>query len=372
MAVLLLCAAFLLEILEVPLAKAMQALDIPYAGGAVGHLVGSLVLRRLFGDIGTGILIVVVVLIAAVCLFDFEVSAVFRDPKGVLGPRWAKMKAFFSPTASTEEILEEEAPVPPKRTRRNRKKEKEVEEEEGLFQTEPPAPIPEPVFPEPEPEPEPPPPSQPAREPSVFKTPSTTRAPKPAPAAESEDFVPRPQTGEGPRWVLPPVTLLQEVKGGVTSDSAREEYLRTLLRNTLKEFGVDATITDVQRGPVVTSFEVLPAPGVRVEKIAGLSNNLALALKAESIRVQAPIPGKGVVGIEVPNNKTNVVFARDIIESNEWAKSKDWVKGKIALPLCLGVDVSGNRLVGDLADMPHLLIAGATGSGKSVDRKSVV
>jgi S-DNA-T family DNA segregation ATPase FtsK/SpoIIIE len=123
---------------------------------------------------------------------------------------------------------------------------------------------------------------------------------------------------------------------------------------------------------VVTSFEVLPAPGVRVEKIASLSNNLALALKAETIRVQAPIPGKGVVGIEVPNGKSTVVFAREIIESAEWGKAKDWRKSKIALPMCLGVDVSGNKVVGDLADMPHVLIAGATGSGKSVCMNSLL
>jgi DNA segregation ATPase FtsK/SpoIIIE, S-DNA-T family len=123
---------------------------------------------------------------------------------------------------------------------------------------------------------------------------------------------------------------------------------------------------------VVTSFEVLPAAGVRVEKIASLSNNLALALKAESIRVQAPIPGKGVVGIEVPNNKSTVVLAREILESKNWEQSKDWRKGKIALPMLLGVDVSGNFLVGDLADMPHVLIAGATGSGKSVCMNSLL
>jgi len=158
----------------------------------------------------------------------------------------------------------------------------------------------------------------------------------------------------------------------VESDGGRETYLRQLLETTLKEFGVEARITDVQRGPVVTSFEVLPAAGVRVEKISALSNNLALALKAETIRVQAPIPGKGVVGIEVPNGKSTVVLAREILESKNWAKSKDWVKGKISLPMMLGVDVSGNYLVGDLADMPHVLIAGATGSGKSVCMNSLL
>ena len=117
---------------------------------------------------------------------------------------------------------------------------------------------------------------------------------------------------------------------------------------------------------MVTRYELLPAAGVRVERIANLSNNIALALKAESVRVQAPIPGKGVVGIEVPNAKTNMVYLREILESEAWRS------GKHALPLALGKDVGGRDLVADLAEMPHLLIAGATGSGKTVCMNSIL
>lgn len=364
MLVLLLCLACLLELLERPLSMWTSRLELPYAGGAVGHLLGSMVLIWLMGEIGTGILIVLLVLIAAVSLFDFDVGAVFRDPRGTLGPWWAKVRAFLAPgDAVTALDLEEEDP--PRRKRRPKKKEPSAPEREALVE------VPEPLFVEPDPVP------QPEPEPSVFKTPPKPRkgTAKPAAAAAGDDddagFEPRTDAGDQ-KWTLPPISILQEVKAGVVSDGTREEYLRQLLENTLKEFGVEAKITDVQRGPVVTSFEVLPAPGVRVEKIAGLSNNLALALKAESIRVQAPIPGKGVVGIEVPNNKGAVVYARQIIESSRWEESKDWRKGKVALPLCLGVDVSGNNLVGDLAEMPHLLIAGATGSGKSVCMNSLL
>ncbi|MCC5843376.1 MAG: DNA translocase FtsK 4TM domain-containing protein [Verrucomicrobia bacterium] len=384
MGLLLLCAACLLELMHTPVSRMASELNLAFAGGAVGHLLGSLVLIRLMGEIGTGILIAFLVLIAAVCLFDFEIAPFFRDPKGTLGPLWQKMLLLLSPGGTgREEDDDSIESVVVEKPSKKRKKRKEPEPE--------PDPLADPLFPEPVapldwdepvsesvPPPEPPAPVPPKAEPSIFKR-SANAAPKakvsPASAA-SEDtgevFDADVDSGTGQVWKLPPISFLQEVTGGVVPDAARDEFLRQLLERTLNEFGVEAKITEVNRGPVVTSFEVLPAPGVRVEKIAGLSNNLALALKAESIRVQAPIPGKGVVGIEVPNNKTSVVFARQIIGGPEWEKAKDWRRGKIALPLCLGVDVSGNTLVGDLADMPHLLIAGATGSGKSVCMNSLL
>ena len=167
-------------------------------------------------------------------------------------------------------------------------------------------------------------------------------------------------------WVLPPIDLLEAPEAASAVDEAAVMAVAQTLKDTLSEFNVEAEIVNVECGPVVTSIEIRPAPGVKVEKISALSNNLALALKAESIRVQAPVPGKGVVGVEIPNASSDVVYARSIIES------KSWKSPKIALPLCLGVDVSGRKIVGDLADMPHLLIAGATGSGKSVCMNSLL
>jgi S-DNA-T family DNA segregation ATPase FtsK/SpoIIIE len=385
MALLLLCAACLLELMHIPVSRLTEELNLAFSGGAVGHLLGTLVLIRLMGEIGTGILIAFLVLIASVCLFDFEIAPFFRDPKGTLGPMWAKLMLLLSPGSGDAEAEEEVEPPPRKPAKSRTRVSKPVPE---------PDPLAEPLFPEPEtplswdePEPqsvpEPPPPAPPvtpappapvpAAEPdSIFKRSAKAKPKASDPVDPAEILEADVDSGTGQTWQLPPITFLQEVTGGVTPDAARDEYLRQLLERTLNEFGVEAKITEVNRGPVVTSFEVLPAPGVRVEKIAGLSNNLALALKAESIRVQAPIPGKGVVGIEVPNSKTSVVFARQIIGGPEWERSKDWRKGKIALPLCLGVDVSGNTLVGDLADMPHLLIAGATGSGKSVCMNSLL
>jgi S-DNA-T family DNA segregation ATPase FtsK/SpoIIIE len=170
----------------------------------------------------------------------------------------------------------------------------------------------------------------------------------------------------GANWILPSLDLLDPVTGHPELASTDMQAGGQLLKETLAEFGVDVDVTNVERGPVVTRYELLPAAGVRVERIAALSNNIALAMKAEAVRVQAPIPGKGVVGIEVPNIKTTAVYLREIVESDVWQS------GRAALPLCLGKDVGGRVQVADLAEMPHLLIAGATGSGKTVCMNSIL
>ncbi len=168
-------------------------------------------------------------------------------------------------------------------------------------------------------------------------------------------------------YSLPQLTLLDESAVDRPRE-IKEDYKAagTILKETLAEFGIDAEVTNVERGPVVTRYELLPAPGVRVERITGLSNNIALVMKAESVRVQAPIPGKGVVGIEVPNTLSTFVYLREMMESPAWRNTKH------ALPLALGKDVGGHELIADLADMPHMLIAGATGSGKTVCMNSIL
>ena len=167
-------------------------------------------------------------------------------------------------------------------------------------------------------------------------------------------------------YKLPSLDLFAPISLKGKSAKADIETTSTILVNTLADFGIEAQITNVQEGPVVTSYELLPAPGIRVEKIAGLANNLALVLKATSVRVQAPIPGKGVVGIEVPNATAELVGLRELLESDQWRS------GKAHLPLALGKDVGGKVIVGDLAAMPHLLIAGATGAGKTICINSVL
>lgn len=190
---------------------------------------------------------------------------------------------------------------------------------------------------------------------------------KPAPRKKAELLLPPAPLAPPGHYELPPVTILNPLPP--EKDRTLDDDFSggaQLLKETLAEFGIDVEVTNVEQGPVVTRYELLPAPGVKVEKITALSNNLALNMKAESIRVQAPIPGKGVVGIEVPNGLRTAVYLRELVESAEWKNTS------AALPLALGKDVGGRVIVADLADMPHLLIAGATGSGKTVCMNSVL
>jgi S-DNA-T family DNA segregation ATPase FtsK/SpoIIIE len=175
-----------------------------------------------------------------------------------------------------------------------------------------------------------------------------------------------PQTFDE-NYEFPPVKLLKEQAkpAAGNSDEEHRQNAETLLR-ILGEFGVEVSLGEIHVGPVITRYEVVPAPGVRVEKIAGLDKNIALGMKAQSVRILAPIPGKAAVGVEVPNLHPTPVGMRELLESEDWASAK------AELPIALGRDVSGKPLISDLAKMPHLMIAGATGSGKSVCINSIV
>jgi len=139
-----------------------------------------------------------------------------------------------------------------------------------------------------------------------------------------------------------------------------------VLRETLAEFKIEAEVTGIRKGPVITMFEILPAPGVRLSKIANLSDNIALRLAASSVRIVAPIPGKHAVGIEVPNDKRSIVSLREIVENDLFKNAK------MEVPIILGKDIAGEAQFIDLTQTPHLLIAGATGSGKSVCVNSII
>ena len=163
-----------------------------------------------------------------------------------------------------------------------------------------------------------------------------------------------------------PLSLLKEqVRPPEDSD---EEHMRNIadLVRILGEFGVEVTPGEIHVGPVITCYEVVPAAGVRVEKISGLDKNIALGMKAQSVRILAPIPGKAAVGVEIPNRQPTPVGMREILES------QDWRDVRAEIPIALGKDVSGLPLISDLTRMPHLLIAGATGSGKSVCINSII
>lgn len=162
-------------------------------------------------------------------------------------------------------------------------------------------------------------------------------------------------------YALPPVSLLDasEPVSTVPVDREREANKETLER-TLRDFGVEGRISETLSGPVITRYEIEPAPGIKVNRIVGLADDLALSLKALSVRIIAPIPGKAAVGVEIPNTTRAIVRLRDVLASDAFEKCRS------CLPIALGKDTSGDPSVADLLNMPHLLIAGATGSGKSV------
>ncbi|MBI4372636.1 MAG: DNA translocase FtsK [Candidatus Omnitrophica bacterium] len=139
-----------------------------------------------------------------------------------------------------------------------------------------------------------------------------------------------------------------------------------ILEETLRDFGIEAKVIEIEQGPVITRYELMPAPGVKINRITSLSDDLSLVLKATSIRFLTPIPGKSAVGIEIPNSSTTTVFLKELLESSEYQKHH------FQLPLLLGKDTSGKPMLSDLAEMPHLLIAGATGSGKTVCVNSLI
>lgn len=167
---------------------------------------------------------------------------------------------------------------------------------------------------------------------------------------------------------LPTMRFLNKPDPNQKPTDSKEELMANarLMQNTLGQFGIEITLGDITKGPTITRYELHPAPGIKLEKIAGLSNNISASLKAERINILAPIPGKSSVGVEVPNAVKTKVIMRDLLESDEWENSK------ARIPVVLGKDVYGKPIVADLADMPHLLIAGSTGSGKSVCINAII
>jgi len=167
---------------------------------------------------------------------------------------------------------------------------------------------------------------------------------------------------------LPTVDFLHEPDTEQKPTDSKEVLMANarLMQTTLGQFGIEVSLGDITKGPTITRYELHPAPGIKLQKITNLSNNISASLKAERINILAPIPGKSSVGIEVPNATKTKVIMRDLLESSEWEQSK------ARIPIVLGKDVYGKPVVADLAEMPHLLIAGSTGSGKSVCINAII
>ena len=168
-------------------------------------------------------------------------------------------------------------------------------------------------------------------------------------------------------YSYPPIDLLN--KSVPVNDNAMLEAIKQTaiqLENTLLDFNIEAKVTGVSRGPVITRYELELAAGTRVSKISNLTDNIALALASESVRIIAPIPGRSVIGIEIPNKVRNAVFLRDVLESSDFRSSK------LEIPFVLGKGIYGNNVITDMSDAPHLLVAGTTGSGKSVCLSTII
>lgn len=357
------------------------ALNAGSPGGTVGHLLVEGFLARFLGVMGAAIVAIAFFLASLVLLIEVHPVQIARQIGLLAGIVYRKAEAFIVEHRDKRAQLEHERREVEKRRQRLERVMKEQEAAKEAEKAKPPQrpaigpavviskdgavrSVPEPRRTERRETEEEPVPQRPAPPPP--RPPSPPPAPrKPAPARD-EPRPPAPEPGH-PQYALPSMDLLDPLPPAKDREIHGDaEGGAQVLKDTLAEFGIEVDITNVQHGPVVTRYELLPAPGVRVEKIGGLSNNIALAMKAESIRVQAPIPGKGVVGIEVPNTGRSMVFLREVMESPAWQA------GKAAIPIALGKDVSGRVLVPDLAEMPHLLIGGATGSGKTVCMNSIL
>lgn len=187
----------------------------------------------------------------------------------------------------------------------------------------------------------------------VFAPAEPISPPKAAEDDSAEDM-------QEPTYVFPPKSLLESPRQSVGISRAELEQTEQKLIQTLSDFGIEVTMLGASVGPIVTRYELAPSKGVRVSKITSLSDDIALSLAATSIRIEAPIPGKAAVGIEVPNKKKSTVYIKELLDAPEFTNAAN------PLTVALGRDISGNLVYGDLSDMPHLLVAGATGSGKSV------
>jgi S-DNA-T family DNA segregation ATPase FtsK/SpoIIIE len=315
-----------------------------HRGGLLGWLVAA-GLRRTLGDVGGVVLLVTLLAVAGLCVTQASYAGAWRALlarlSGAVGRLRRPRPAGGAPPPVVEPRLEPPAPA-------------------IALPADPPAPFVAPVArPRVRGEERP----RPAPERGGLDGEEATR-PEDRRAQRQEVF---PFARPGATFQLPPVSLLKATVERRRTES--EDDLRQnaeLLRKRLEEFGVKGHIARINPGPVITGYEFEPAPGVKVNQVVNLADDLALALKAAAVRVHGPVPGRGSVAIEVPNAEPSTVWLRDILLAKEFKESR------AALPLALGRDAIGQPAVADLAAMPHLLVAGATGAGKSAALNAMI
>lgn len=347
--------------------RASINLGMQQQGGGVLGAVLAVVLYFLFKDIGSRIVLLTLCVIAFVLLTNISIVQLFsaacrcmaylsRILFGGFKSAGAFLQFVFGGEPSAGPDCEEDAPVikEPEAAKRRKKKAEPAEEELPVFMTEdtPAAePVLAPVIPFPHRGPGP---HTAVLKPDGHEHNALTIEVQDKPAAIS--LV--PEQGE---YTLPPVTILAKPpkhRDGQAQKTIAERA--RILEKTLDSFGVKVKVTDAQTGPSVTRFEIQPDAGVKVAKIVALADDLALNLAASDVRIEAPIPGKAAVGIEVPNKVIAPVYLREVLEDSQFQTAVS------PLTIALGKDITGNVILADLKKMPHLLIAGSTGSGKSV------
>ncbi len=332
-------------------------------GGGLGSVVGTTLLVPIMGEVGSLLALGVVYLIGMIFvtgMHPVQVLLHLKDRLTFLVRRWWERRLERRLAAEDTALLGFSEPVPAKVRRKRLVPESEdLEDEVGLEL---------PLMPQRTPPPK------------IFDS-SAPKAPRTKPQLsdvwkEQRDekreraatAPPASLTARYANYSMPRLDLLSwpDLKGRTPADEHALRETQTTIIKTLANFGISVTAGDITKGPAITRYEVYPSDGLRVSRIANLEADLARATKAERINILAPIPGKDTVGIELPNSHRIVVPIRELLEDDAFQN------GKAKIPLALGKDVYGKAIVADLASMPHLLVAGATGSGKSVCINSIV
>ena len=311
-------------------------------GGMLGYWVGAGLLQNALGKIGSIVALICIYLVSLVWLTGIR-------PVAIVKQIFSGMRALARQAATDREQKRLAAADERGRLELDQRKiEREIKKQERELKKKGVSIPEEPAVPRPEPKV-----FDTVAAPSPPKKPSRP-APPPKPAVEV--------------YELPSVDLFDpvEAESRKASDPAELKEIQAVLVDTLKQFNIDVAPGDITRGPTITRYEVYPARGVRVDRITSLERDLARATRAERINILAPIPGKDTVGIEIANTKKVKVALREIVESPDWAQTK------MKIPIVLGKDVYGKIILGDLAQMPHCLVAGTTGSGKSVCINAVI
>jgi len=360
-------AALLLVAVAVVSAMIPVEARLPVGNGGVLGVAIWLFLEPHLGTFGTVLLVVPTILVGLLLMTDTWLIllpvAIFkwlrdraRDPYRRLAAAVSAVGAGAPDSAEATAEAEPEEPVPVLRARKQKARKRKDEEE---AEAEPEA--------DAEPADEPDEAAEPAPLPKHVVIRHTQASKKKKTEDPSFAFTPPPCTSRNQEYQLPAVDLLDDPDEDTGGDP--EEVIRQkakVLGETLEEFGVSAEVVAIETGPVITQYEVALAPGVKVGKVIGLSDDIAIAMKAPNVRIVAPLPGKDTIGVEVPNSQRQTVRLKEIVLA---AKS---APDRLGLPLFLGKDSSGQPLVKDLGTMPHLLIGGTTGSGKSVCLNSII